>query len=206
MRLYPDIPAHRAMAIAQDLVGLLLVAAFAWAGVQVHDAVDDLAAVGRGLESAGSAVEDGLRPAGKAVGDVPLIGSGVAGAFQDAGAQTSGRLADAGRSGTSAVLDLARILGWTTFPLPTSVLLALYVPWRLLRVRRLTQADRLMRGPATAERRRLLATRAAFHLPYGALAAYTQDPFGDLEQGRHDALVAAAFAEVGLRPPADPPG
>jgi hypothetical protein len=50
------------------------------------------------------------------------------------------------------------------------------------------------------ERRRLLAMRAAFGLPFRELLPYTRDPFGDLAEGRYDALVEAALADVGLRP------
>jgi hypothetical protein len=42
--------------------------------------------------------------------------------------------------------------------------------------------------------------RAAFSLPYGQLLQYTRDPLGDLEDGRYDALVAAALEDAGLRP------
>ena len=55
---------------------------------------------------------------------------------------------------------------------------------------------------ATPERRRLLAMRAAFSLPYGQLLLYTRDPLGDLASERYDALVAAALEDAGLR--ADP--
>jgi hypothetical protein len=40
--------------------------------------------------------------------------------------------------------------------------------------------------------------RAAFGLPFRELMPYTRDPFGDLAEGRYDALVAAALADVGL--------
>jgi hypothetical protein len=52
---------------------------------------------------------------------------------------------------------------------------------------------------ATEERRRLLAMRAAFSMPYGQLLQYTRDPIGDLEGGRYDALVAAALEDAGLK-------
>ena len=67
------------------------------------------------------------------------------------------------------------------------------------------------RGPAAAarlrrERRRLLAMRAAFGLSWLDLTPYSADPIGDLEAGRLDPLVAALYAEAGLRPPAHEPG
>ena len=51
----------------------------------------------------------------------------------------------------------------------------------------------------TVERRRLLAMRAAFSLPYGQLLEYTPDPLGDLADERNDPLVAAALEDAGLR-------
>ena len=43
--------------------------------------------------------------------------------------------------------------------------------------------------------------RAAFSLPARDLARHTKDPLGDLETGRYDGLIAAAFAAEGLGPP-----
>ena len=48
------------------------------------------------------------------------------------------------------------------------------------------------------ERRRLVAMRAAFSLPYGTLLAYTRDPIGDLAEGRYEALVDAIADDAGL--------
>ncbi len=67
------------------------------------------------------------------------------------------------------------------------------------RVRTLSAADRVLRAPEDAERRRLLAQRAAFGLPYSTLLRHTQDPLGDLAAGRLDPLVAAVREDAGLR-------
>jgi hypothetical protein len=48
--------------------------------------------------------------------------------------------------------------------------------------------------------------RAAFGLPFRELLTYTSDPFGDLAEGRYDALVDAALADVGLVAPASSRG
>ena len=98
--------------------------------------------------------------------------------------------------------DTARLLGWVTFGLPTLVLLAFYLPLRAIQVRRLSRAHQMLGGPVSDERRRLLAMRAAFGLSWSDLASYTQDPIGDLEAGRLDPLVAALYADAGMRPPA----
>ena len=44
---------------------------------------------------------------------------------------------------------------------------------RIIGIRRLSAAHTLLRGPPTREHRRMLAMRAAFHLPYTAIAQYT---------------------------------
>ena len=66
-------------------------------------------------------------------------------------------------------------------------------------VRQLTAASRVLREPA-GERRRLLAMRAAFGLPYGQLLRYTNDPIGDLAADRYEPLVEAVLEDAGLKP------
>ncbi|MDP8911590.1 MAG: hypothetical protein M3M94_05945 [Actinomycetota bacterium] len=121
---------------------------------------------------------EGLRRAGESV---PLVGDPVE---------------DLGRSGEERVHRLANLLGFLTFALPAAVLLAVALPRRLAEIRRLRAAERVVAGADA----RLVAMRAAFSLPYGALLAHTDDPLGDLEQERYDRLVAAALEYEGLRP------
>ena len=202
MRFYPDIPSRRTSAIVRDVVVVVLFIFFAWLGFQVHDRVDDLAALGRGVTDAGNAVDNGFRSAADAIDGVPIVGGDLADGLRGAGDAGGGTVADAGRTGQQAVHDLATLLGWLTFLLPTLVMLAFYLPIRAIQIRRLSAAAKLLAGVQALEHRRLLAMRAAFHLPYTVLASHTRDPFGDLEAGRYDALVTAAYAEAGLRPPA----
>src|SRR5215218_947744 len=68
MRLYPDLPALRARTIAADAAIVVLVLLFAWLGFKVHDAVDELAGLGRGVSDAGRSVQGGFSTAGNAVG------------------------------------------------------------------------------------------------------------------------------------------
>ena len=44
--------------------------------------------------------------------------------------------------------------------------------------------------------------RAALGMPWEDLRPYTRDPIGDLEAGRLEPLLAALYADGGLRPPA----
>ena len=74
------------------------------------------------------------------------------------------------------------------------------MPPRLALVRRLTTASRVLDDRSSPERRRLVAMRAAFALPYETLLRYTDDPLGDLAAERYDPLIAAVLEDSGLRP------
>jgi hypothetical protein len=94
---------------------------------------------------------------------------------------------------------LALLLGAITFLLPAAALLSRFLPERLRQVRTLTTADQILSTGGDPERRRLVAMRAAFSLPYGTLLAYTSDPIGDLAEGRYERLIDAIAEDAGLR-------
>ena len=132
---------------------------------------------------------------------MPVVGGEVGDALRDAGSGTGGEVADAGRAGEERVHDLANLLGFLFFAIPALILLVLTLPGRIRQVRELNAAQRLLVEPASEERRRLIAMRAAFSLPARDLVRHTNDPIGDLETGRYEALIAAAFEAEGLAPP-----
>ena len=199
MRLYPDRRAQRIDLIARDLATVLALVLFALMALQVHDAVDKLAVLGEGVESAGRGVSGGFDAAADAVGGTPVIGDNLSDALRGAGEGSGGEVEDLGRGGAGAAHDLANLLGILFFVLPAALLLVWAVPPRVRQVRRLNAAARAV-GELSPERRRLLAMRAAFGLPYGELLRFTTDPLGDLEAGSYDALVAAELEQAGLRP------
>jgi hypothetical protein len=201
MRFYPDIPSRRASTLAADFLTILALVLFGWIALEVHDAVDRLAVLGEGVNEAGSSIEDGFDTAADAVDGTPVVGGELAEGLRDAGEGSGGNVADLGREGEDRTHRLADILGIVTFGLPALFLLLWTVPPRVAQMRRLSAAERVLVGGDSAERRRLVAMRAAFALPYGQLLRYTEDPLGDLEAGRHDALVRAALEDAGLRPP-----
>ncbi len=166
MRFYPDIPGRRAGALARDGLFLLLLVLLALLGKRVHDTVDRLSVLGEGVRKAGDAV--------------PIVGDPVK---------------HLGERGENDVHGLANLLGFVTFAVPGAFLCWHYVPGRLSHIRRLTAAERVLRGAEA----RSVAMRAAFALPYGELLRFTRDPLGDLEAGRYDALVDAALDDAGLR-------
>jgi hypothetical protein len=200
LTLYPDLPGQRRSQIVRDLLVVLLIAFFVWCGVKVYDLVAALTVLGEGVREAGSTVEGGFTSVADAVGGIPLVGDALAGAFTSVGDGTGGNVADLGQAGVDAVYLLARTLGILTAALPISVLLVAVVPRRVRTIREMSAAREVSDFDVTdPERRKLLAMRAAFGLPFRELMPYTRDPFGDLAEGRYDALVAAALADVGLR-------
>jgi hypothetical protein len=198
VRLYPQLPGQRIGTLSRDLLIVALLVLFAWIGKAVHDAVDALAVLGEGVRSGGEAVEGGFESAADAVDGTPIVGGEIADGLRDAGGASGGNVADLGTAGEEKVHYLANLLGLLTFAIPSALVLLAMLPARFRQVRQLTAASRVLREPV-GDRRRLLAMRAAFALPYGQLLRYTQDPIGDLADGRYDALVEAVLEDVGLR-------
>ena len=201
MRLYPDLRGQRVDLIARDLALVLALVVFGKIALEVHDAVDKLAVLGEGVESAGGAVTSGFDSAADAVDGAPVVGDDISDALRGAGEGSGGEVEDLGRGGATAAHDLANLLGILFFALPAALLLLWALPPRIRQIRRLNAAARVLQDPASPERRELLAARAAFGLPYGTLLQYTKDPIGDLQAGRFDALVRAELEQAGLRLP-----
>jgi hypothetical protein len=199
VRLYPELRGPKARALVADLASIALLLLFIWAGLKVHDAVDRLAVLGEGVQATGGAVQGGFEEAAEAVDGAPIVGDDIADGLRSAGEGTGGEVEELGAAGEESVHGLANLLGFVTFLLPAALLLWLWLPGRITQIRRLRWASAVIGDQATEERRRLVAMRAAFSLPYGQLLVYTRDPLGDLEDGRYDALVAAALEDAGLR-------
>lgn len=179
---------------------LLLLVLFAWLGLRVHSAVLELNSLSRGVVRAGTSAQDTLRQAGDAVGGVPVIGGQLRDSLLGTGRGAGGAVVAAGRESTKRVDSLANLLGALTWLVPSLLALAYFLPGRIRQVSRLTAGAQVLAAGATShERRRLIAERAAFSLPYGTLLRHTRDPLGDLEGGRYDALVAAELEAAGLR-------
>ncbi len=199
MRLYPELAGPRLQTLARDVALVLSLVLFAFIGLRVHDAVDRLAVLGEGVHEAGSSIQGGFDAAADAADKTPIVGGPVADALRGAGEGSGGELADLGTRGEENVHKLANLLGLLVFGLPAAVLLIWYLPTRLGQVRRLTDASQVLGEHDSLDRRRVVAMRAAFSLPYGQLLQHTHDPLGDLAAERYDPLVAAALEAEGLR-------
>ena len=75
----PPPPRPLRATIAADLVVLLLLAALAVLGTQVHDGVDQLAQIGEGVEEAGGSIRSAFDTAADGVDGLPLVGGDLAG-------------------------------------------------------------------------------------------------------------------------------
>src|SRR4051794_22359143 len=214
MRLYPA--GRTGRAVAGDLAVLALLILFAWLGVRVHDAVAELASVGRSIQDSGRAVaastrgtagaiEGTFNGAASKVQGVPLVGGDVANALREAPRGVTDRIRQTGDTQGSRIVrlgveeekrtyQLARLVGWLTFLLPALLVLAWRVPPRVRQVLTLSAAQRTLSGAPE----HILAARAAYNLPYRTLHRYTKDPFGDLAAGRHAALLAALEEDAGV--------
>jgi hypothetical protein len=199
VRFYPQLPGQRIGTISRDLLIVALLLLFALFGKAVHDAVDALAVLGEGVRSGGESVRNGFESAADAVDGTPIVGGDIADGLRDAGEASGGNVAELGQSGEDKVHYLANLLGFVTFAAPAALLLLWMIPPRIRQIRQLTAATRVLREPA-GERRRLLAMRAAFGLPYGQLLRYTEDPIGDLAADRYEPLVEAVLEDAGLKP------
>ena len=199
LKFYPDVPSRRSKAILADVVVVALLAFFGWVAVVVRDAVDQLSVLGNGVREGGLSVQNGFGSAADSIRGVPLVGGNLADALQGAGSASGGNVAALGKQGADSVHHLALVLGLVVFVLPALLVLAVYLPRRVRQVRRLTAAAGVLAYPNDQERVRLLAMRAVLGLPYGTLATYTRDPFGDLAEARYDPLLQAVFDDAGIR-------
>jgi len=202
LTLYPDIPGARTRQVLLDLFVVALIVLFIWIGIQVHDLVSALAVLGTGVSAAGTGIQSGFNSVGESISNVPVVGGSIGDVFASVGQSTGGNLAAIGQQGQDAVYLLATVIGIITAALPIIVLLVAVVPRRWRKIREMSSARGLagyvdLNDP---ERARLVAMRAAFGLPYSELIRYTSDPFGDLAEGRYEALINAALADVGLMP------
>jgi hypothetical protein len=199
-RLYPGPPVRRHAALIRDLIALAIVAFFAWLGWRLYVRIDDIKALALGVQEAGTSVQNGFTSAANAVGGVPIIGDTLKGALNGTGNLTAGNVVTLGIDGENAIHRVAQIVGWMTFLLPTILVLLLYLPRRIDRIRTAAVATRMLMDTGDPERRRLLAMRAALSLPLEVLAKYTNDPIDDLQHERYDQLLLALRGDAGLGP------
>ncbi|OKJ48964.1 hypothetical protein AMK27_36935 [Streptomyces sp. CB02009] len=201
MRLYAQTPTRRNLQVLVDLIAVALIAVAVWAALVVRDTIMLLAEPGRRVESSGDRLAEGLGSAGDAASGVPLIG-GVLKKPLEAAADAGSGISDAGVSLQETVSQVANVVTTALIIIPVFFVLLIWLPPRLLWIRRSSTLRRLAEAPGGAD---LLALRALTGPPR-ALAKLAVPPGGWADawrQGDQEAIAdlsAVALKHIGLRP------
>ncbi|PPF87866.1 hypothetical protein C5B96_03445 [Subtercola sp. Z020] len=192
MQLYSARRAQRHRQIAADVVALVLIGASVAAGIAVGALIGTLAALGRGIESAGSGFQNTMADAAGTLGGIPLIGAGASSPF--ASASSAGQtLAEAGRQQQEFVGNVALGTGLVVAALPIALVLLVWLRPRLAFVRRASLVRGLSASPAGTE---LLALRALVGQPPRELVALAADPVAAWRRGDPATIRSLAALEL----------
>lgn len=184
-----------------DLIALTLIVAVVWAALAVRETIMLLAEPGRKVESSGDSLAEELGNAGDAASNVPFVG-GVLKKPLEAAADASSGFADAGVSLQETVSQVANVTTTILITVPVLFVLLLWLPPRLLWIRRSTTLRTLVDAPGGAD---LLALRALTGPP-GALAKLPTPLGGWADAWRNGDekaiadLSVVALRRAGLRP------
>jgi hypothetical protein len=194
MKPYAESTSLRMRQMVGDISLLVWVAAWAFAGVQIHDLVEQLAGPGRSVEQAGGSFVRALESAGDDIGSVPVVGDALERTLETVAG--GGRaLQSAGVAQQEAVQDLAFWLGILLAVIPIAYGLARYVPPRVRWMREAGAATRLR---LDGDDLHLFALRAVANRPLDELRRASEDPGGDLAAGRYEALAELELRALGL--------
>jgi hypothetical protein len=170
-------------------------AAWICMGVTVGHEVRGLGELNGTVERLGRAVTD----VGGVIGALPLVGERAAGPAEEISGAGRDAVASAGEARSNA-RSVGLLLGISIALIPSSPVLLLYIPRRISLARERRALKRAVLRGRSPELDRLLAERALFHLPYHRLRKVSDDPAGDLRNGRHGALADAELEWFGVLP------
>jgi len=193
MKLYADAPVRRSRQMLADLLFVLWLVGWVWAGHVVQQGTMELAGVGRQTDESASSLASGLSNAGDSLRGLPVVGGGVAEPF-DQMSSASEALAAAGRSQVTAVHRLSWALGISIAIIPILCVGVFFVPLRWRFVREATHAAKFIDA---AEDLDLFALRALARQPMSVLAKVSDDPAGAWRA--RDPAVVTALAALELR-------
>ena len=200
MKLYADAPARRTRQLLSDVLMLLWIGLWVYAGRQVHDTVEQLRAPADSITSAGHSVNGALTGAGDQAGQLPLVGDQLkTWLTQAAGSGTT--LQEAGTSMAHTVDTLALGVGIATAIVPVLLVLVVWLYVRVRFVRTATQSQRFIDAGEDLD---LFALRAMATQPMRALARVSDDPAGAWRRQDRAVIRELALLELrdqGLRPP-----
>ena len=164
-----------------------------WSGYsiwQISDLGSTVTTSGEALDSAGTAMES--------MGSLPVVGGRIA----ELGHEVTVASADISARGheiTAQLRQLALLLGLAIVIMPTTPVVALYLPLRLGRRREIADLRRMLETHGRdAVVDRYLAERAVQSLPLTHIRRVSADPWADLAAGRVEALADAELSRMGL--------
>jgi len=193
MKLYADAPARRTRQLFADVIFLVWIVAWVWAGHVVQHGTMQLAGVGRQTDQSATSLANGLTSAGDTLSGIPLVGGGVSAPF-DQMSSASQALAEAGRAQVTAVHRLSWALGISIAVIPILCVGVFFVPLRWRFVREATAGARFIDA---AEDLDLFALRALTRQPMYVLARISDDPAGAWRA--RDPEIVTALARLELR-------
>ena len=193
MKLYAETSVRRTAQISADVLLLVWILAWAWAGSVVHDATLELAGPSRQLTESATGLSGAMQEAGGALDDLPIVGDEARAPFDEASGAAD-RLAEAGREQVRSVERLALWLGLAVASIPILLACLVHVPRRVRFVRRATAGARFVDAGEDLD---LFALRALAHQPMHVLARISDDPAGAWRRG--DRAVTDRLAELELR-------
>src|SRR3954451_19897927 len=117
LKLYADLPGRRTAQVLADVLFVVWLVLWVWAGHAVHDGTMALAGPGRQTTEAATGLSGGLTDAGDYLRGLPLVGDDVAVPF-DKASGASDAIAEAGRQQVAAVEKLAVLLGLAIAAIP----------------------------------------------------------------------------------------
>jgi hypothetical protein len=184
-----------------DVATAVYVTAFGALGAVVGVQLWSLAELHRGLIEAAQALDLTAR-AIALLGEVPVVGDGadeLARSVRD----TSAQVRSSAITAAADIQALAVIAGVALVLVPVLPVLVLYLPLRLARAREMRGLRRLLAGRVDPLLIEHLARAALRRVPYSELRRVSDQPWRDVEEGRHAPLAAAELRRLGLRSPAD---
>lgn len=181
-----------------DAVAVLWVILWIVLALLVGREVRNLRELSDTVVTAGVAVEQtgGLV---RTLGNVPFLGSRVSGVADQV--EAAGRSAqESGRDSRDSTENLSVLLALCIGLIPTLPLLGLYLPLRWTWTHEARAMRRALRSrPNDPLLTEFLARRAVVNFSYDRLLAVSQQPYRDLEEGRHDALARLELERLGIQ-------
>ncbi|RFA16668.1 hypothetical protein B7R22_04160 [Subtercola boreus] len=191
--LYSAQPRRRALQLVADASAMVSIISFVVLSVMAGVLLNSLAALGRGIEDAGTWLRGTMTDAADSLGGIPLIGPGASSPFRSAG-DAGTMLADAGQRQQQLIGEASLVVGIIVAVVPIIAILLLWLRPRIRFVRRAAQSRLLSQ---TAAGRDLLALRALVGFRPEALLSLAPDPVAAWRAG--DPRTIGALSALELR-------